>query len=102
MPFIRRGLGSRLRLRRIPEFHVRLDDTAERGTRILRLLDRIGAGESVEPDVPHGESLPTPVSRLPHEGDRPDEPPSAAEPLPGRIGPRARPARRGERRGTRR
>src|SRR5512134_2400338 len=38
MPFVRRELGARLRLRRIPEFHVRLDDSAERGTRVLQLL----------------------------------------------------------------
>ena len=33
-----------------------------------------------EPNVPSGESLPTPVARLPHEGDLPDEPPSAVVP----------------------
>ena len=36
MPFVRRELGRRLRLKRIPDLHVRLDDTAERGTRVLR------------------------------------------------------------------
>src|SRR5947207_8635675 len=35
MSFVRRELGTRLRLRRIPELHVHLDDTAERGTRVL-------------------------------------------------------------------
>src|SRR5918994_2121079 len=29
MPFIRHELGGRLRLKRIPDLHVRLDDTAE-------------------------------------------------------------------------
>jgi len=80
MPFIRRALGGRLRLRRIPEFHVRLDDTAERGTRVLRLLNELEGGGAVDPDLPAGESLPTPVARLPHEGDRPDEPEAAAPP----------------------
>jgi ribosome-binding factor A len=80
MPFIRRALGGRLRLRRIPEFHVRLDDTAERGTRVLRLLNELEGGGAVDPDLPAGESLPTPVARLPHEGDRPDEPEPAAPP----------------------
>jgi ribosome-binding factor A len=102
MPYIRRGLGGRLRLRRIPEFHVRLDDTAERGTRVLRLLDQLGAGGSVEPDAPLGESLPTPVPRLPHEGDLVDEPPSAVEPIPTPSDPRrTRRGHRTERRGSR-
>ena len=80
MPFVRRELGHRLRLKRIPELHVRLDDTAERGTRVLRLLHEIEEGTSVEPDLPIGESLPTPVARLPHDGDLPDEPASAVVP----------------------
>src|SRR4051795_934641 len=69
MPFIRRELGRRLRIKRIPELHVRLDDSAERGTRVLHLLQELEAG--VEPDAigPINESLPTPVPRLPHEGD---------------------------------
>ena len=80
MPFVRRELGRRLRLKRIPDLHVRLDDTAERGTRVLQLLHELEEGVEVEPDVPPGESLPTPVARLPHEGDLPDEPPSAVVP----------------------
>jgi ribosome-binding factor A len=86
-PFIRRELGRRLRLKRIPDLHVRLDDTAERGTRVLQLLHEIEAGAGLEPDLPAGESLPTPVARLPHEGDLADEPASAAripEPTAGR------------------
>jgi ribosome-binding factor A len=80
MPFVRRELGHRLRLKRIPELHVRLDDTAERGTRVLRLLHEIEEGTALGPDLPVGESLPTPVARLPHDGDLPDEPASAAVP----------------------
>jgi ribosome-binding factor A len=80
MPFVRRELGHRLRLKRIPELHVRLDDTAGRGTRVLRLLHEIEEGATIEPDLPIGESLPTPVARLPHEGDLPDEPSSAVLP----------------------
>src|SRR5215216_3388284 len=38
MPFVRRELGSRIRLRRVPELLVRADDTAQRGTRVLQLL----------------------------------------------------------------
>src|SRR5262245_36957381 len=80
MPFVRRELGHRLRLKRIPELHVRLDDTAERGTRVLRLLHELEEGSAPEPDLPGGESLPTPVARLPHEGDLVDEPSSAVLP----------------------
>ena len=80
MPFVRRELGRRLRLKRIPDLHVRLDDTAERGTRVLRLLHELEAGSDAEPELGVGESLPTPVARLPHEGDLPDEPASAAVP----------------------
>ncbi len=77
MPFIRHELGRRLRIRRIPDLHVRLDDSAERGTRVLHVLHELEAG--VEPDAigPLNESLPTPVHRLPHDGDA-DDPLAAA------------------------
>ena len=81
MPFVRHELGKRLRIQRIPELHVRLDETAERGTRILQILNELEAGDVVEGDVPVVEALPTPVLRLPHEGDLVDEPPSAAPPV---------------------
>lgn len=77
MPYVRHELGKRLRLKRIPEFHLELDETVERGTRVLRLLDELEAGHVPEEDLPLGESLPTPVQRLPHEGDAEDEPPPA-------------------------
>lgn len=76
MPFVRRELGARLRLRRIPEFHVRLDDSAERGTRVLQLLHELEEGHVPEEVPPIGESLPTPVARLPHEGDATELPPA--------------------------
>jgi ribosome-binding factor A len=81
MPYIRRGLGSKIRLRRIPELDVRLDDTLVRGTRVLQIINELEAGRIPE-DVPHtGESLPTPVARLPHEGDvEPEE--TAPQPGP--------------------
>jgi ribosome-binding factor A len=87
MSFVRRELGTRLRLRRIPELQVRLDDTAERGTRVLRLLSDLEAG--TEPTATESrESLPTPVPRIRHEGDLEEDPAQA----PG-IGPT--PVRRG-------
>ncbi len=57
MPFVRNRLG-RLRLKRIPALHVKEDQTAERGTRVLRILDDLerGGGGDVEPT----ETLPTP------------------------------------------
>jgi ribosome-binding factor A len=62
MIFIRRELGTRLRLKRIPDLHVRLDDSIERGTRVLKLIDSLEAG--AEPsEVGDGESLPTPSRR---------------------------------------
>ena len=110
MPFVRHELGRTLRIKRIPDLHVQLDDTAERGTRVLQLLNELGAGSAHEGDLPLGETLPTPVARVHHEGDEPEEPPSAVIPpkprespahgrQPGgaarrRPGPRPRPGRR--------
>ncbi|HYL41398.1 MAG TPA: 30S ribosome-binding factor RbfA [Candidatus Binatus sp.] len=69
MPYVRHLLGARVRLRRIPELHLRLDETSERGTRILQLLSELEAGETPEAEPLAAESLPTPVPRLPHQGD---------------------------------
>lgn len=80
MPFVRHELGRSLRIKRIPDLHVQLDDTAERGTRVLQLLNELEAGSAVDEDLPLGETLPTPVPRLHHEGDSPIEPPSAVIP----------------------
>ncbi len=80
MAFVRHELGRSLRIKRIPDLHVHLDDTAERGTRVLQLLNELEAGAAPEGDLPLGETLPTPVPRLHHEGDSPVEPPSAVIP----------------------
>jgi ribosome-binding factor A len=90
MPFVRHELGTRLRMRRIPDLHIHLDDTAERGTRILRMLAELETGSIPDPDVAVAESLPTPVARLPHEYDLPEEPPSAVF-----VPPSVRPRRKG-------
>ena len=88
MPFVRHELGKRLRLKRIPEFHLELDDTVERGTRVLQLLSELEEGR-VPDDIPlPGESLPTPVARLRHDGDAEDEPATGA--VPETLGPRKR------------
>ena len=52
MPFVRHQLGD-LRLRRIPELHLREDDTAERGTRVLQLLEEL---EAAGPEGPSASS----------------------------------------------
>ncbi len=98
MPYVRHELGGRLRIRRIPDLHVELDDTAERGTRIQKLLSDLETGTVPDADVPAAESLPTPVARVPQADDLAEEPPSA---VPAPV-PTARHRRRpGPRTGTR-
>jgi ribosome-binding factor A len=97
MPFVRHELGTRLRIKRIPDLHVQLDDTAERGTRVLKLLRELEAGETPDADAPAGESLPTPVARLPRVGDAAEEPPSAVRPVVRRRRRRDGPPRDGQR-----
>lgn len=90
MPFVRRSLGSRIRLRRIPELHVRADDTAERGTRVLRLLAELESGGTPEDAAPIGESLPTPAGAaspdVPGEGSSESRPRGRRRPGEGRRG----------------
>ncbi len=76
--FVRRELGRRLRLKKIPELHVQLDDSSERGTRVLQILSGLEAGAQPV-SAPDGESLPTPVRRIRREGDADEAPPDAAE-----------------------
>ena len=64
MPYVRHELGSRIRIRRIPELQLRGDDTSQRGTRVLQLLAELEAGGAVE-DAVVEESLPTPVPHIP-------------------------------------
>ena len=58
MPFVRHRLGE-LRIRRVPELHLRLDETAEKGTRVLSILQELEAGHEPDP-APMTETLPTP------------------------------------------
>lgn len=81
MGYVRRELGTRLRLRRIPELHVRLDDSVERGTRVLRLLTELEEGRTPDAPAAADESLPTPVPRIRH-GDQAETAP--IEPAPRR------------------
>jgi ribosome-binding factor A len=61
MPFVRNRLG-RLRLKRIPELHVREDDTAARGTRVMKILEELEQGGTGELE-PQADTLPSPRSR---------------------------------------
>ncbi len=107
MGFVRHELGVRLRIKRIPALHVSLDDSAARGTRVLRIIEELGqghdsAGEALA-DAPRSETLPTPVPRLRREGDaEPDDgeeapPAGEATPIGGTPGPRRPPRRAGGR-----
>lgn len=58
MPFVRQRLG-RLRLKRIPMLHVKEDATAERGTRVMRILDELEQGGTGELEGAT-ETLPSP------------------------------------------
>ena len=87
MPFIRHQLGGRVRLRRIPDLHVELDETSERGTRVLQLLHELEEGRIPDEAPQVGESLPTPTPRIPLPGEEPVSPPLPA-PIKGRPGAR--------------
>ncbi|MFL5756807.1 MAG: hypothetical protein ACJ77N_10970, partial [Chloroflexota bacterium] len=62
-----------------------------RGTRVLQLLNELEAGHEPDPLPEPAESLPTPVPRLPHEGD-------VVEPVDGATPPVAEKPRRMPRR----
>ena len=79
MPFVRQRLG-RLRLKRIPELHVKEDETAARGTRVLQILEDLEAGgEGSVAELP--ETLPTPmgVSAMEHVEPAPRRPRKARQ-----------------------
>jgi ribosome-binding factor A len=81
MPFVRHQLGE-LRLKRIPELHLREDDTAERGTRVMQLLEQleaVGLEGPIEelPTLPETPALPTPSAL-----NDPAGPAAGEEPLP--------------------
>ena len=101
MPFIRHELGKRLRIKRIPDLHVRLDDSAERGTRVLHLLHELEIGTDPEAIEPVNESLPTPVKRVPKEGDADDPLAASAEASSRPKGRRGAPRAKGAKAPTR-
>jgi ribosome-binding factor A len=75
MPFVRHQLGV-LRLKRIPDLHLLLDDSVQRGARVLQILDDLEAGRVPAVSRP-GETLPTPGVG---PADASDEPQASGEP----------------------
>jgi ribosome-binding factor A len=71
MPYVRRELRV-LRLRRIPELHVKLDDSVQRGTRVLQILHELEEG-GAPPDPVVTETLPTPRMGRPADEDDAEE-----------------------------
>jgi ribosome-binding factor A len=59
-PFLRRQIGSRLRLKRVPLLEFFFDESIERGDRIERILNEISAERDADPaaDVPDGSASP--------------------------------------------
>jgi hypothetical protein len=76
-------------LRRIPDLHLREDDSAERGTRVLRLLDELEQGaDAIPAEVAEPLPMPVPVRGVP-------EPPKprrkrTTPPAPARVRDRPR------------
>ncbi|MFN8622619.1 MAG: 30S ribosome-binding factor RbfA [Chloroflexota bacterium] len=74
MPYVRHRLGG-LHLRKIPELHLRHDDSIERGTRVLRLIDEVEHDtDATEAPEPLG-TLPEPTTARGHA-----TPPTPARP----------------------
>jgi ribosome-binding factor A len=69
-PFLRRQLGSRLRLKRVPLLEFFFDESVERGDRIERILNELSAerGES-----PAAEAGPDSAEPGPGRDTQPDE-----------------------------
>jgi ribosome-binding factor A len=69
-PFLRRQLGSRLRLKRVPLLEFFFDESVERGDRIERILNEISAERA---EAPTGDSQPDPTASGPGAKSQPDE-----------------------------
>ena len=68
--FLRRQLGSRLRLKRVPVLEFFFDESVERGDRIERILNEISAERGGAPD---GASRSEPTAPEPGNKSQPDE-----------------------------
>ena len=69
-PFLRRQLGSRLRLKRVPVLEFFFDESVERGDRIERILNEISAERG---DAPDGDSRSDSTAPGPGSKSQPDE-----------------------------
>jgi len=69
-PFLRRQLGSRLRLKRVPLLEFFFDESVERGDRIERILNELSAERDGSPAVDRGPDSATPE---PGSDTQPDE-----------------------------
>ena len=59
-PFLRRQLGSRLRLKRVPLLEFFFDESVERGDRIERILNELSAERDESPAADGGPDPSTP------------------------------------------
>ena len=50
-PFLRRQVGQRLRLKRVPELAFFYDESIEKGDRVARILQELQAERAARPDV---------------------------------------------------
>ena len=69
-PFLRRQLGGRLRLKRVPILEFFFDESVERGDRIERILNEINAERG---DAPGGDSRSDSTAPEPGSKSQPDE-----------------------------
>jgi ribosome-binding factor A len=65
-PFLRRQIGSRLRLKRVPLLEFFFDESIERGDRIERILNDIGAERAAGAD---SETAPQPAPDEPRRNE---------------------------------
>ena len=69
-PFLRRQLGSRLRLKRVPLLEFFFDESVERGDRIERILNELSAERDGSPAADRGPETAAPE---PDSDTQPDE-----------------------------
>lgn len=62
-PFLRRQIGARLRLKRVPQLEFSYDESIERGDRIEQILRDIDSERSEAAGTPAGEDSPPPDER---------------------------------------
>jgi ribosome-binding factor A len=66
-PFLRRQIGGRIRLRRVPELRFEFDESVERQERIERILLDLAEERRQRENAPTGEPDPAPANEPPEE-----------------------------------